>query len=179
MKVFLLLFLYVLSSYSPANVEVPCCYFNLAANPWTSRWQKRSNTVISSHPVQNVQGNTGQSLLSLPPHILLGEWNFLTTSHCSFPSFGLFLIQTSGAFLSLRVNKVVELIRHIMSYFKFMHCHRRPIFKCVKLTSEDDGVSSYWEKKSSHRGTERWAWVKCSTQVRVMAIQSEKLAGLK
>lgn len=104
-------------------------------------------TVISSRPVQNVQGNTGQSLLALPPHILPGEWTFLTTSHCSFPSFGLFSIQASGAFSSLRVNKVVELIWHIMSYFKFMHCQCKPIFKCVKLTAEDGGVSLYRERK--------------------------------
>lgn len=119
---------------------------------------EEKNTVISSHPVQNVQGNTGQSLLALPPHILLGEWKFLTTSHCSFPSFGLFLIQASGAFSSLRVNKVVKLIWHIMSYFKFLHCQCKLIFKCVKLMSDDGGVSLYWEKKRSyHRGTECWA----------------------
>lgn len=104
-------------------------------------------TVISTHPVQNVQGNTGQSLLALPPHILPREWTFLTTAHCSFPSFGLFLIQASGTFSSLRVKKVMELIWHIMSYFKFMHCQCKQIFKCVKLTSEDDDVSLYWEIK--------------------------------
>lgn len=131
-------------SYHPAPLQMWKCHavISTSCQLLDMEMTEEKYTVISSPPVQNVQGNTGQSLLSLPPHILLGSGHFLPLLTVPFPHL-ISLIQASGAFSSLRVNKVVELTWHIMSYFKFMHCQCKSIFKCVKLTSEDGSVSLY------------------------------------